>query len=141
MKQFKKYLKYTPYFIFVVSLLATLISLYFSEVMKLIPCVLCWYQRICMYPIIAITAVGILKKDKNILDYVLPLSATGLVIAIYHNLLYYGILPESVAPCMQGISCTTRQIEWFGFITIPLLSMLTFALITFCVVIYKRFNK
>ena len=137
----KRYIKYIPYFIFVVSLLATLISLYFSEVMKLVPCVLCWYQRICMYPLILISAVAILKKDKAIADYVLPLSVAGLFIAIYHNLLYYKILPESVAPCAQGISCTTKQIEWFGFITIPLLSMLTFALITLCMVIYKRFNK
>lgn len=137
----KRYIKYIPYLVFVVSLLATLISLYFSEVMKLVPCVLCWYQRICMYPLILISAVGILKKDKAIADYVLPLSVTGLLIAIYHNLLYYKILPESVAPCAQGISCTTKQIEWFGFITIPLLSLLTFALITLCMIIYKRFNK
>jgi disulfide bond formation protein DsbB len=94
-----------------------------------------------MYPLILISAVAILKKDKAIADYVLPLSVAGLFIAIYHNLLYYKILPESVAPCAQGISCTTKQIEWFGFITIPLLSMLTFALITLCMVIYKRFNK
>ena len=137
----KKYVYYIPYFTFVIALLATLISLYFSEVMKLVPCVLCWYQRICMYPLILITAVGILKKDRAIADYVLPLSVTGLGVAIYHNLLYYGILPESVAPCTQGISCTTRQIEWFGFITIPLLSMLTFALITLVMIIYKRYTK
>lgn len=137
----KHFIKYIPYFTFVVALLATLISLYFSEVMKLVPCVLCWYQRICMYPLILITAVAILKKDKAIADYVLPLSITGFLIAVYHNLLYYGILPESVAPCTQGISCTTKQIEWLGFVTIPLLSMLTFALITLCMVIYKRFNR
>lgn len=137
----KRLIKYIPYFTFVVALLATLISLYFSEVMKLVPCVLCWYQRICMYPLIFITAVAIIKKDKAIADYVLPLSITGFLIAVYHNLLYYGILPESVAPCTQGISCTTKQIEWLGFVTIPLLSMLTFALITLCMVIYKRFNR
>ncbi len=137
----KKYVKYIPYATFLIALAATLISLYFSEIMKLIPCVLCWYQRICMYSLIAISAVSILRKDKAIADYVLPLSIVGLGISIYHNLLYYSILPESVAPCTQGISCTTKQIEWFGFITIPLLSMLTFALITAIMIIYRRFHK
>ena len=137
----KKYIKYIPYATFLIALAATLISLYFSEIMKLVPCVLCWYQRICMYSLIAISAVSIMRKDKAIADYVLPLSIVGLAIAIYHNLLYYSILPESVAPCTQGISCTTKQIEWFGFITIPLLSMLTFALITLIMIIYRRFHK
>jgi len=104
-------------------------SLFFSEIMKLPPCLLCWYQRICMYPLVAILAMGIWKKDKNLPFYVLPLSIIGTVIAVYHNLLYYKIIPESLAPCTLGISCTTRQIELFGFITIPLLSLLAFLLI------------
>jgi disulfide bond formation protein DsbB len=112
------------------SIVAAVGSLYFSEVMKLVPCVLCWYQRIFMYPLILIIAVGIWKKDKNLPYYALPFSISGLLIAIYHNLLYYGILPESTAPCTLGISCTTRQIEWFGFITIPLMSLVAFAIIT-----------
>lgn len=141
MKLLKKYSKYIPYVVFVVSLLATLISLYFSEIMKLVPCVLCWYQRICMYPLIAISAVGIINKDKNFANYAFPLIVVGLLIAMYHNLLYYNILPESVAPCTQGISCTTKQIEWFGFITIPFMSLITFAFLTICVVVYKKFNK
>ena len=97
-------------------------SLYFSVVMHLVPCVLCWYQRITMYPLVLITLVGMLRKDAKIYQYVLPLSITGFLIASYHVLLYYGILPESIAPCQAGISCTTRTIEWFGFVTIPLLS-------------------
>jgi disulfide bond formation protein DsbB len=97
-------------------------SLYFSEVMHLVPCVLCWYQRITMYPLVLITLVGLLRKDAKIYQYVLPLSITGFLIASYHVLLYYGILPESIAPCQAGISCTTRTIEWFSFVTIPLLS-------------------
>lgn len=123
------------------ALVATLGSLTFSEVLKLPPCVLCWYQRILMYPLIAIIAIGILRKDKGIYLYVLPLSITGFLIALYHNLLYYGIIPESIKPCQLGVSCTTRQIEWFGFITIPLMSLIAFAIITACMLIYRKVNK
>lgn len=117
---------------------ATIGSLYFSEIMKLTPCVLCWYQRIFMYPLVVILAMGIWKKDRNIAYFVLPLSIIGLLIAGYHNLLYYGILPESITPCTLGISCTTRQLEWLGFITIPLMSLVAFTIITITMLIHKR---
>lgn len=109
-----------------ISLLAMLGSLYFSEVMKLPPCVLCWYQRIAMYPLTVILFVGILRRDRSVGYYALPLAVIGLAIAVYHNLLYYGIIPESVGPCQLGVSCTVRLIEWFGFVTIPFLSMIAF---------------
>ncbi|HKC14701.1 MAG TPA: disulfide oxidoreductase [Patescibacteria group bacterium] len=129
------------YIAFIQALLAAFMSLYFSLVMQLPPCVLCWYQRICMYPIAIILAVGILRKDKKVYQYVLPFSIIGLAISVYHNLLYYQILPESAAPCEQGISCTTRLIEWGGFVTIPLLSLVGFSVITICMFIYKRLNR
>lgn len=109
--------------------IATLGSLYFSEVMDLVPCVLCWYQRILMYPLSLIIAVGILRRDGRVYHYVFPLAVLGLAVASYHNLLYFGVLPESVQPCMLGVSCTTRQIEWLGFITIPLMSLTAFTVI------------
>lgn len=133
--------KYIIYIAWVQSLVAMSGSLFFSEVMKLPPCILCWYQRILMYPLTVIIAVGILRRDKGIHQYVLPLSITGLAIAIYHNLLYYGIIPESIQPCRLGISCTTRQIEWLGFITIPLMSLTAFAVITACMLIFRKMNK
>lgn len=120
------------------SIAATAGSLIFSELLKFPPCILCWYQRIFMYPLIVILAVGIWKKDKNIPFFVLPLSIIGLIISFYHNLLYYGIIPESSAPCVLGISCTTKFIEWFGFITIPFLSMISFLLITLLVFLNLR---
>lgn len=122
----------------IVALLATAGSLFFSEVLKFPPCLLCWYQRIFMYPLVAILAVGIFLKDKRAHLYVLPLSIVGLSVALYHNLLYYNVVPESVAPCTIGISCTTKQIEWFGLITIPFLSLVSFAIITFCMIIQRR---
>jgi disulfide bond formation protein DsbB len=129
------------YIAFMQALSATLGSLFFSEVLLFPPCVLCWYQRIVMYPLVVILAVGIYTQDRHVIRYVLPLSVVGLLIALYHNLLYYHILPESAAPCTLGVSCTTKQIEWFGFITIPLLSLLAFAIITLSMLLYKSYLK
>jgi disulfide bond formation protein DsbB len=123
------------------ALIATAGSLYFSEIRHFTPCVLCWYQRICMYPLVAILAVGIADKNKKIYRYVLPLSITGFVIALYHNLLYYRILPESIAPCGFGVPCTTKFFAWYGFITIPLLSLTAFMVITACMLIYKNVKR
>jgi disulfide bond formation protein DsbB len=121
--------KLQPYFLPVTFLIAALSmagSLYFSEVLHLAPCVLCWYQRITMYPLVAISLVAMLRKDKKAWEYILPFALIGLGIATYHVILYYGVNwgfhPEWQGPCQNGISCTTRYIEWFGFITIPLLS-------------------
>lgn len=132
--------KYILYLAWLQSFIATLGSLYFSEVMKFTPCVLCWYQRILMYPLVLIIAVGILRKDKGIPFYVLPLSILGFIIALYHNLLYYGLISNAI-PCKLGVSCTIRYFAWFGFITIPLLSLIAFTVITFCMTVLLRRKK
>lgn len=126
------------YFAWVQACVATLGSLYFSEVMDLTPCVLCWYQRILMYPLAVVLAVGILRRDSGVYLYVLPLSLLGAGISVYHNLLYFGVLPESVQPCVLGISCTTKQIEWLGFITIPLMALTAFVVINACMFTQMR---
>ena len=137
----KLFLKYLLPLIFLAALTSTLGSLYFSEILKLPPCVLCWYQRIFMYPIAFISAVGLYKKDRSSAFYILPLALIGLAIAIYHNLLYYGILPESVQPCTLGISCTTRQLDWLGFVSIPLLSLFAFIFIAAASLLFLRLSK
>lgn len=118
------------YALLIQAAIATGWSLFFSEVMELPPCVLCWYQRIAMYPIVILVMVGILRNDKKLYVNVLALSIPWLIISIYHNLLYWNILPESVAPCTQGVSCTTKFFEWFGFITIPFMALVAFTVIT-----------
>lgn len=130
--------KYSLYGAWSAALLSMVGSLYFSNVMNLPPCVLCWYQRIAMYPLVVILAVGIVKKDRNVSLYALPLAIIGFIIAIYHNLLYYNILPESIAPCTAGISCTTKLIKVFGFIDIPMLSLLGFAFIVVLLIISHK---
>lgn len=114
----------------VVAIVATFGSLYFSNIAGFPPCILCWYQRIAMYPIVAILTVGLIIRDARSYLYALPLALGGLGIAVYHNLLYYKLLPESIEPCMMGVSCTTKYIEWFGFVTIPFLALAAFVLIT-----------
>lgn len=125
------------------ALIGTLGSLFFSEVMGYPPCVLCWYQRILMYPLVFILPAGIFPLDKKAVKYTLPLALIGLGTSIYHNLLYYKILPESAAPCKLGISCTTVHIQWLGFITIPFLSFMAFLTIVALLIIFARkdFNE
>lgn len=139
--QNKTYYTYFPYIAWTIALLGMLGSLYFSEIRHFAPCVLCWYQRIILYPLVAIFLVGILRKDRNLPYYVLPLSVIGMLISIYHNLLYYKILPESAAPCVSGVSCTTKFIEYLGFITIPLLSLIALTIITVLMIMYARYIK
>jgi disulfide bond formation protein DsbB len=100
-------------------------SLFFSHVMEFAPCVLCWYQRICLFPLVLILAAGLFPFDKRVVKYALPLATAGWLTAAYHTLLYSGIIPESMQPCTQGVSCTEEYINLFGFITIPMLSLLS----------------
>ncbi len=109
---------------------STLGALFFSEVMELPPCLLCWYQRICMFPLVLILPAGLFPFDPKIVRYALPLALIGAGIAFFHMLLVAGIVPESVTPCTQGVPCSETQIEWLGFVTIPLLSVVAFLAIS-----------
>src|SRR3989344_5217491 len=123
MEMKKDMLKKSSMFLYIAllqSLAATLGSLFFSEVMKFPPCLLCWYQRIAMYPVVLIIAVSILIKDKKVALYVLP---------------------HSIEPCVLGVSCTTKYIEWFGFVTIPFLSLIGFLIIDVCMIVHWRSNR
>jgi len=134
----RKLIDNLPYLAWIIALVATVGSLFFSEVMDLPPCVLCWYQRVAMYPLVLIIGSGIIMRDGRMTSYALPLSLIGLAISIYHNLLYYGLIPESITPCTEGISCTSRQIEWLGFITIPLMALTAFLSVSLCLILYKK---
>lgn len=109
---------------------ATLGALFFSEVMELPPCVLCWYQRIFMFPLVLLLPAALFPFDPKIVRYALPLSIAGGAIAIFHLLLVAGVIPERITPCTQGVPCSETQIEWFGFVTIPLLSVAAFSAIS-----------
>ncbi len=110
-----------------VALLATAGSLFFSYVMEFAPCVLCWYQRIFLFPLVVVLARGLLPYDRGVVRYALPLAGLGWVVAGYHNLVYAGIVPESLQPCAKGVSCREEYLNLFGFLTIPALSLLAFS--------------
>lgn len=118
--------------------IASLGSLFFSDVMAFIPCSLCWYQRIAMYPLVVILLVGLFPFDGKVVKFALPLAFIGLMISLYHNLLHWGIVPESAAPCVQGIPCSTQYINWLGFITIPVLSMAAFSIIFILLLLLRK---
>ena len=113
-------------------------SLFFSEVMEFPPCILCWYQRIAMYPLVAIFMVGLFPLSKEVFKYSAPFVALGWLIALWHNLLHLGIIEEDLSPCREGVSCSTVYINWMGFITIPLLSFLAFSLLGVILFIFYR---
>ena len=108
---------------------STLGALFFGEVMKLPPCSLCWYQRIFMFPLALILPFALFPIERNVVRSVVPLAGFGGLLAALHVLLVEGVIPERIAPCRQGVPCSETVIEWFGFVTIPLLSFLAFATI------------
>lgn len=129
---------YSRYIAFTQALVATLGSLALSEIAKLPPCVLCWYQRSMMYPLAIILAVGIVRRERQLWQYVLPLSLIGWIISLYHTLLQWKIIPDTLAPCVQGVSCTTVQVHLLGFITIPFMSLVAFTVIIGCMIVEWR---
>ena len=132
-------------FSFLIALTATLGSLYFGEILKYPPCTLCWYQRICMYPLVIILGTALWTNEHGYLKNFLSLTFLGLIIASYHNLLYYGWIPDSITPCSQGVSCTSKQVEILGFLTIPLMSLISFAALAVLGILtlrdFKRFKE
>ncbi len=114
---------------FGIALLATMSSLYLSEIAHLQPCMLCWYQRIAMYPLVLILGVGFALGDVGVWRYALPLSLIGLVISSYHVMLQ--IRPSlELVPCTSGVPCSARLVAVFGFISIPVMAGSAFLLIT-----------
>ena len=115
--------------IFSISLVATLGSLYFSEVRGFIPCEMCWYQRILMYPIVILTGIAYIQKNARISLTTAVFAIIGGSISLYH----YGIQKisflQETAPACGQVSCTGSYINWLGFITIPFLALTAFIMI------------
>lgn len=130
--------KHTPYIVWTIALLSAVGSLYFQYVLRYPPCTLCWYQRIFIYPLVFIIPIGLVKKDHALRLYTVVLSAVGLAISFYHNLLYYHIIPESLAPCVQGVACTTRYVNFLGFLDIPQLSFLALLMVLILSLIFWK---
>jgi hypothetical protein len=104
-------------------------SLYYSEGFGLVPCVLCWYQRIAMYPLVLVLGVGLLTRDGRVWRYGLPLSVVGLLIAAYHVLIQFQPSLDA-GTCSAAAPCTARYVAVYGFISIPVMAGSGFLLIT-----------
>ncbi|MFI8576426.1 disulfide oxidoreductase [Rossellomorea aquimaris] len=111
------------------SLVASLGSLYFSEIMKYEPCELCWYQRILMYPMVILLGVAYVRKDFQAALYSTILSGIGLLVSLYHYSLQKVSLLSESAPACGRVPCTGEYINMFGFITIPFLALTGFIII------------
>lgn len=122
----------------VAAIIATLGSLYFSEVMHFIPCTLCWYQRIFMYPLAILLGIAVYRNDRGIYRYVLPLSMIGMAISGYHTLLQKVPYLKQFEMCTAGIPCSKDYLNWFGFITIPIMAFAAFTIISICMAILAR---
>jgi disulfide bond formation protein DsbB len=129
--------KYILIIVFLVSAGAVLVSLFYSDVIGYAPCLLCWLQRIFVYPVAFISALAIWKRDRSIIDYALLLSVIGFFIGVYHNLVYY--FDISLVPCpATGPSCAAHYVsELGGYVSIPMMSMTAFLLLVVLLVSAK----
>ncbi|WP_201000374.1 disulfide oxidoreductase [Paenibacillus glycanilyticus] len=130
--------RYGLYLAWLVALVATGGSLYFSEIRGFIPCDLCWYQRIFMYPQVILLGIAAYRGDRRIIGYVLPLSIIGMLISIYHNFEIWFPKVGDMMPCRSGIPCNYDYLNWLGFITIPLMALTAFILITILLVLGRQ---
>lgn len=123
------------YYAWLVSCLGTLISIFYSYILNIEPCILCHYQRICLFPLTLILGIAAYRNDPSIKLYILPQTLLGLAIAIYQ--IYLQEIPGMQIDICGHISCSTR-ILLFSFITIPMASALGFCLIACLLILAKR---
>jgi disulfide bond formation protein DsbB len=121
---------YELWLAFVVASIATGGSLFFSEIAHFVPCELCWYQRICMYPLSITTLLAALFDDPRAARYLLPLPVVGAGVSVYHLLVENGVVGESLTCRISAPGgCTVKWINEFGYVTIPTLALTAFALV------------
>jgi disulfide bond formation protein DsbB len=115
---------------FVVSAVATGGSLFFSEIAGFIPCELCWFQRICMYPLSIVTLLAAVHGEHRIARYLMPLPVVGACVSVYHLLVENGVVGQT-SQCLASApgGCATKWINEFGYMTIPTLTLTGFVLL------------
>ncbi len=134
--------RYGLYLGWIVALVATGGSLYFSEVVGFLPCKLCWFQRIFMYPLVILLGIASFRHDRVLSIYALPMTVIGGLIALFHYLEQKVPGIGTAAVCRGGgVPCDAEYINWLGFVTIPLLALTAFVLITACLIFVRRASK
>ena len=126
-------------FAFVVALISTVGSLFYSTYAGFVPCSLCWFQRIFMYPEVIILGLAILKNDKRIVDYVLSLSVIGLIFSVYHNYIYIKSLSSTF--CTISEPCTVAYVLEFHYVSIPMMALTAFLTINLLLILGKYYDK
>lgn len=121
---------YELWLAFVVAAIATGGSLFFSQIAGFVPCELCWFQRICMYPLSIILLLAAVFDDYRIARYLLPLPIIGAGVSIYHLMVENGVVKQAQA-CLASApgGCATKWIDKFGYMTIPTLALTAFLLL------------
>ena len=123
-----------------ISLIAMSGSLYLSEIAHLLPCSLCWYQRIAMYPLVLVLGVGLLRGDLGVWRFAMPLPVVGFLIAAYHVTIQW--MPNlDVGTCSTGAPCTGRYVSVFGFISIPTMAGAAFLLIVALLLLVRTLER
>lgn len=117
---------------------ATAGALFIGEVMGMTPCVLCWYQRIFMFPLAIILGLACFAEDRRGAIYALPLALGGVAMALYHTLLVAGVIPKGWIACDAGVSCADQKLEILSGIQIPWLSLAAFVMISILLLAYLR---
>lgn len=114
------------YAAWVISMLATLGALFVGEVLGQTPCLLCWYQRIAMFPLAFLLGIACLNNDLNANRYAAPFAAIGAALALWHVLVFYEVTPTMIEPCGQGPSCRSAEMTILGGVPLPVLSLIAF---------------
>jgi disulfide bond formation protein DsbB len=122
---------------FLVAATATAGSLYFSEVADFIPCTLCWYQRIAMYPLAVVLLVAAIRRDRSVRWYAGPIAAIGAVISTYHYLVEWFPSLEGSGVCAVSVPCTVPWFRQFGFVSLSFMALCGFLAIVVLIVPHR----
>ena len=122
-----------------VALSASFGALFIGEVMGQTPCLLCWHQRVFMFPLAIVLGIACYRNDTDIWRYTLPLAIVGCLLAAFHSLLYFGVVSEAMVPCSSaGPSCASADMTILGGVPIPLLSLAAFSLVAIVLALIPR---
>ncbi len=124
--------------VWLLAVASTLAALFIGEVMGKTPCVLCWFQRIFMFPLAVLLTIACYRSDFAVWIYALPLAVIGWGVALYHCLLFVGVIPESLKPCSAGASCSGADMMIFENVPLPLISLIAFTAIVLLLVLIRR---
>lgn len=118
-----------------IAVVALVLTLYSSIVQLLPVCHLCWYQRICIYPLVIILGIGAFVDDRRSAVYALPLAILAILLALYQYIIQWYPQLESIGICGLGPKCSDIHVKYLGFITYPLISMVGSIIITILLMI------